>query len=221
MPLLDHFHPPLSEQRHWEAFHGRWACALADALEKQLPPDYFAEVRLCVRPQTEMSEAEPVWTPPEPPLVIPAAFPDAIEVRIFSSSGGPTLVAAVELVSPRNKARPDVRRAFAAKGISYLSQGIGLVIVDVVTTHQANMHNEIITQLRLSASFLLSADVSLYATAYRPVEREDGGEVHVWPYPLAVGAALPVVPLALLEGPILPLDLEAAYTEARGRLRMP
>ena len=30
MPLLDHFHPPLSERRHWEAFHSRWAGAIAD-----------------------------------------------------------------------------------------------------------------------------------------------------------------------------------------------
>src|SRR5262249_25124662 len=32
MPLLDHFHPPLLGQRHWEGFHGRWAAALADGL---------------------------------------------------------------------------------------------------------------------------------------------------------------------------------------------
>ena len=25
MPLLDHFHPPLSTQRHWESFHTTWA----------------------------------------------------------------------------------------------------------------------------------------------------------------------------------------------------
>ena len=25
MPLLDHFHPPLSDERHWESFHAAWA----------------------------------------------------------------------------------------------------------------------------------------------------------------------------------------------------
>jgi hypothetical protein len=44
MPLLDHFHAPLHPQRHWEAFHSRWANAIADALNADLlPPDYFAE----------------------------------------------------------------------------------------------------------------------------------------------------------------------------------
>ena len=30
MPLLDHFHPPVSERRSWEGFHGLWAAALDD-----------------------------------------------------------------------------------------------------------------------------------------------------------------------------------------------
>jgi hypothetical protein len=24
MPLLDHFHPPLSTERHWESFYAAW-----------------------------------------------------------------------------------------------------------------------------------------------------------------------------------------------------
>ena len=43
MPLLDHFHPPLSRERHWESFHGTWAGAIADALNRVLPRGYFAE----------------------------------------------------------------------------------------------------------------------------------------------------------------------------------
>ena len=44
MPLLDHFHPPLSPRRHWESFHVNWAGAIADALnESLLPEGYFAE----------------------------------------------------------------------------------------------------------------------------------------------------------------------------------
>ena len=30
MPLLDHFHPPLSERRPWESIHARWCGSLAD-----------------------------------------------------------------------------------------------------------------------------------------------------------------------------------------------
>ena len=43
MPLLDHFHPPLSIQRHWDGFHGKWASAIVDQLNEELPARYFAE----------------------------------------------------------------------------------------------------------------------------------------------------------------------------------
>src|SRR5258706_10345972 len=45
MPLLDHFNPPLYPARHWEAFHGRWAAAISDALNAVLPKGYFAEMQ--------------------------------------------------------------------------------------------------------------------------------------------------------------------------------
>jgi len=245
MPLLDHFHPPLGQVRHWESFHSRWASAIADALEASLlPAGYFAEVQVHVGTWIEVdigafspngasaspapeqggaavAVAEAVWAPPAPGFVMPGTFPDEIEVRIFSSEGGPTLVAAIELISPRNKDRDEAQRAFAAKCISYLSQGIGLVIVDVVTSRKPNMHEAIVTQMGLSSSFLLPADVELYAVAYRPIQREDAGEIHIWPHPLAVGAPLPTVPLALRGGVVLPLDLEATYSAVRSRTRLP
>ena len=43
MPLLDHFHPPLSARRHWHAFHNAWATYLASDLNSLLPQGYFAE----------------------------------------------------------------------------------------------------------------------------------------------------------------------------------
>lgn len=43
MPLLDHFHPPLSLERHWESFHATWAGSLADTLSRQVPTGSFAD----------------------------------------------------------------------------------------------------------------------------------------------------------------------------------
>lgn len=44
MPLRDHFRPPLSESRHWEAFHAAWAGYIAERLNLGvLPPGYIAE----------------------------------------------------------------------------------------------------------------------------------------------------------------------------------
>ncbi|MGA7501111.1 MAG: hypothetical protein WBX00_30635, partial [Isosphaeraceae bacterium] len=43
MPLLDHFHPPLSRTHPWRGFHGAWAAAMARLLNGGvLPPGYYA-----------------------------------------------------------------------------------------------------------------------------------------------------------------------------------
>ena len=58
MPLLDHFHPPLSPRRHWESFHVNWAGAIADALnESLLPEGYFAEEHAQLGPWVEIDVA--------------------------------------------------------------------------------------------------------------------------------------------------------------------
>src|SRR5437764_4040551 len=43
VPLLDHFHPPLSERRHWRSFIRAWATYLSSRLNALLPAGYFAE----------------------------------------------------------------------------------------------------------------------------------------------------------------------------------
>src|SRR5262249_30080801 len=58
MPLLDHFHAPLSLTHHWESFHARWAAAIADALNLNLlPPEYLAEVQVHVGSRVEIDVA--------------------------------------------------------------------------------------------------------------------------------------------------------------------
>jgi hypothetical protein len=47
MPLLDHFHPPVSERRRWEGFHGLWAAALVEKLNQDvLADEYFADMQV-------------------------------------------------------------------------------------------------------------------------------------------------------------------------------
>src|SRR5205085_11513432 len=166
MPLLDHFHEPLSPRRHWESFHVNWAGAMADALnERLLPEGYFAEehaqlggrVEIDVATFAETDESAVarrnggtatltprVWTPPAPALTMPIAFPDNFEVLVFASESGASLVAAIELVSPANKDREAHRRAFAIKCASYLCGGVGLIVIDIVTSRTANLHNEMV-----------------------------------------------------------------------------
>jgi len=160
------------------------------------------------------------WAPPAPPLVLAATFPDEIEVQVYSTRTGPHLVAAIELVSPGNKDRPETRRAFIAKCASYLQLGIGLVVVDVVTERLANLHDELMRFMEQPGTSLFSPETALYVTAYRPVRRESADQIECWPSPLVVGQPLPIVPLALRGGPTLPLDLEVTYTEACRRSRL-
>jgi hypothetical protein len=149
-------------------------------------------------------------------LMMPAVFPDEMEVRIIHTADGPTLVGAIEFVSPRNKDRPEARRAFAAKCAAYLQAGVGLVLVDVVTARRANLHDELITLLEQEAIYRFPVEAVLYTVAYRPVRTADQGDrIEIRPAPLAVGEALPKMPLALRGGPIVPVDLELSYMQTR------
>ena len=62
-------------------------------------------------------------------MVMPALFPDSVEVLVYNMESGYTLVAAVELVSPGNKDRPEAGTSFAAKCATYLREGVGLLTV--------------------------------------------------------------------------------------------
>jgi hypothetical protein len=239
MPILDHFHPPLYPVHSWESFHMRWAGVIADTLDRMLPPRFFAEVHTHLGTQVASDVAEfeqtieprqdgngsggvavQTWAPPAATMVLPFAFPDDLEVRVLDERDDARLVAVVELVTPRNKDRPEARRAFAAKCAAYLQRGIGVIVVDIVTARQANMHNELIDLLRLDEAFRQGADVVLAAVAYRAAHRNGQDQVDVWDVPVQVGGVLPVLPLALRGGDAVPLDLEATYTEIRQRSRL-
>ena len=57
----------------------------------------------------------PLWTPEQPALTVALDFPplELVEVQVFYDEDDPQLKAAVELVSPRNKDRPEARRRAA------------------------------------------------------------------------------------------------------------
>jgi hypothetical protein len=236
--LLDYFHPPLSRDRYWESFHAAWLGSMADDLNRRLPPGLFAEEQVhagagdeidvdALESQSRGGEngggASPqttTWQPPLPALTVPAVFADDFEVRVLDSRGGPTLIATIELVSPRNKDRSEARRAFATKCASYLHQGISLVLIDVVTERHANLHNEIVRLMEQADGALMTDEIDLYAVAYRPIRRDGREEIDLWPATLRVAEPLPTLPLALNAGLSLPLDLEATYTDARQRRRV-
>jgi Protein of unknown function (DUF4058) len=241
MPLLDHFHPPLSPRRHWESFQVNRAGAIADSLnESLLPEGYFAEEHAQLGPWVEIDVATftdsestgqraartttlppRTWAPPAPTMILPAAFPDAFEVLVFEDEGGTRLVAAIELVSPGNKDRAGHRQAIAVKCASYLCRGVSLIVIDIVTSRRENLHNEIMQVLGHGPAFALPPETAIYGVAYRPIVRDQREQIEVWPSSLEIGQPLPVVPLALNAEQCLPIDLEATYTIACQRRRLP
>lgn len=242
MPLLDHFQPPLFPLRSWSSFHAVWAAELMRYLNQLLPQRYFADVQVHLGRHVEADVAEfdqvlveelastavedspgglavQTWAPPAVTTTLEAVFPDDVEVRILDKrEGGAALVAAIELISPGNKDRPETRRAFAVKCAAYLQRGVGLVIVDIVTERLFNLHVELLELLRQADG--VNGTDDLYTTAYRPVRRQDRNQIDVWSVPLHVGTPLPVMPLPLKGAGCVPLDLESTYTSARVSSRL-
>jgi hypothetical protein len=248
MPLLDHFHPPLSTRKSWEGFHHSWAVTIVQRLngtiltrEFESEPEVHRGTRIAIDVATYEDEPEPslfgtngsnggvatavqTYAPPAPPLTGEVAFtdPDLFEVQIYKQDGVWKLVAAIELVSPANKDRPSHRRAFATKVASYLQQGVSVVTVDIVTERQANLHAELAELLHLPDSFDWQSPTGLSAAVYRVVKPKDQNQerLDVWPYPLAVGEPLSTVPLWLSPVLAVPLELELTYANACRALRI-
>jgi hypothetical protein len=125
-----------------------------------------------------------------------------------------TLVAAIELVSPGNKDRPEERRAFASEVASYLYRDVAVIVVDIVTNRRANLHNDTMRLMEADAANLLPADVHLYAVGYRPVLRDETPLIDLWPLQLELGDLLPTLPLRLVGDLFVPVDFETTYQEA-------
>ena len=219
MLLQDHFRPPLSLRRHWHSFHSAWCTYLSSQLNEQLPEGYFAEpnvqfgIEIDVAAFEDESGPQPTpssaWSSPPTQTLPIAVLSDIVEVVVYDRTGGPVLAGAIELISPANKDRPANREALVSKCAAYVQQGIGLVLVDVVTDRHANLHEELLERLHAPTEAPVSGD--LYAVAYRPVKREEQFSVDLWQESLSVGKALPAVPLWLRGGLCLRVDLAATY----------
>jgi len=164
MPLRDHFRPPLDNRSSWDGFHGGWPMMIVAGLSRKLPHRYIAAphidlgslIEIDVSTHEEDEAASPasgrggdggtgvataVWAPPRPTLAVATDLPtlDEYEVRVYDTKRGRRLVAAVKIVSPANKDRPEHRRAFVAKCAALLQNHVRVAIVDLVTTRTFNL----------------------------------------------------------------------------------
>lgn len=244
MPLRDHFRPPLDDETSWEGLHGQWPAMIVVAVNRKLPPRYvaaprvhlgsFAEIDVTAYDKEETTATGPtmssgeggvateVWTPPQPTISAVTDLPDQdeYEVRVYDTKRHRRLVAAVELVSPANKDRPENRRAFVAKCAALLQQRISVAIVDLVMARQFNLYSDLLELIGQSDPSLAPDPPLLYAAACRYMRQDNVWRFETWSRTLTLGLPLPTLPLWLANNFAVPLELEASYEEACRSLRI-
>jgi len=245
MPLRDHFRSPLDDITAWEGFHGQWPAVIVQQLGKKLPARYVAAPRVHSGSQVEIDVATydtedvglssaaagegnggvatAVWAPPRPTLAVETELPDAdeYEVRIFDTKRGRRLVAAVEIVSPANKDRPEHRRLFVAKCAALLQQRVSVAVVDLVTVRDFNLYADLLEMLRHSDPSLGAEPPPLYAASCRWRPHDNTRLLEAWNQPLTLGRPLPTLPLWLTDTFAVPLELEESYEQTCRDLRIP
>ena len=242
MPLRDHFHPPVSRRASWEGIHGQWPAMIVQLLNPVLPDGYMAEPRVHLGPYFEIDVtafertppqtvtaasgdggvATAAWSATHPLLDVEADWPDQYEyeVLIFDEERDRRLVAAVELVSPANKDRPESRRALVTNGAALLRQGVSIALVDLVTVRLFNLYAELLDWIGQHDPGLGEEPPATYAVSLRFQKPAQRTRLQTWPYPLVVGQPLPTLPLWLSADHSIPLDLEASYEDTCRLLRI-
>lgn len=162
------------------------------------------------------------YAPPKPTLTLEPQLPqqDVYEVRIYDSRRNRRLVAAIEIVSPSNKDRPETRISFVSKVATLLKHGICVSIVDVVSTSNFNLYGELLNYVQSSDPDLGDEPPAMYAVTVRM--RFDGAHrlMDNWYHPLLLGQPLPTLPVWLKETWAISLDLESSYEETCRTLRI-
>ncbi len=237
MPLRDHFRPPVEDRHSWDELHGMWPGEIVRQLFPILPQGYVAAPRVHLGTAFKIDvstyqEAAPVrregphdggggvavaaWAPPKPTLTLETELPDQdeYEVRVYDAHHGRRLVAAIEIVSPSNKDRPESRRAFVAKVAAMLQRDVCVSIVDLVTIRRFNLHADLLELIGGSDPMLGAAPPGLYAVTARGRKRDRRRPLlDTWFYPMALGQPLPTLPIWLDADLGVFLDLETGYEE--------
>jgi len=212
---------------------------IVQQLGRILPDRYVAEPRVHLGSQVEVDVAtfdrlpgeasglgfgdRGAWAPAAPTMAVETELADAdeYEVRVYDAEHDRRLVAAVEIVSPGNKDRPESRGQFVAKCAALLRQRVSVVLVDVVTARDFNLYAELLEWVGERDPAIGDDPPSTYAVACRWRPRGASRWLEAWNRPLAVGRPLPVLPLWLNDDLAVPLDLEASYEQTCRDLRIP
>ena len=215
-------------------FHGAWLFELAGQLnDGVLPPGYYALGEQVLggvipdvltfeqrgqpreRPPAESTTREPA---PTATLTASAEMPEiapAARVLTVRQTGQDRVVAVLEIVSPGNKKEASEFGALIDKTVALLAKGIHVVVVDLHRPGPYDPHGianvvwEKLGQPWLVADARHPLAVASFAA---------GRTVRVYLEPLAVGDALPDMPMFLAAGQHVRLPLERSYRSTFHRL---
>jgi len=221
MPLHD-----WSEQSGWEGVHHLWIAEILRWVKPRLPAGYRAYIgtapTLAVgaaggKPDVGGHRANGTATQSAsaaadgPDLEVAVAVIDPGTAVMVEQAG--RLIAAVELVSPRNKDRPASRTTYAARYVGYLLEGVNLVLVDV---HPRPAGFSFFATIDQELAADLQGPAPPAAVSYRVGEpAATGGRLlAVWRRALVPGQPLPTLPLAITVHDVVPVDLDATYSRA-------
>jgi hypothetical protein len=229
MPLHD-----WTERPGWDGVHHIWITELLRWVKPQLPTGYRAYIGtaptvaigaplekpdLGVRKWQEQTAPESAnGTPPAGSTS--AEQPDE-EVAVSTLDPGTSLfvelhgrlIAAVELISPRNKDRVAARTTYLNRYLGYLLEGVHLLLVDV---HRRPLGFSLAEQIAAELKLTSPPCPPPLAVSYRVGEpAPTGGRfLAVWRRQLTIGQPLPKLPLAITLSQQVSIDLEQTYLRA-------
>jgi hypothetical protein len=229
MPLHD-----WTDDRGWDSVHQLWINALLAWAQERLPAGYRAYLGSVPGLSITAEPGRPdlavrAWHPggaqatgtaarspvPEPDFQTVAVMHPEPPAAVHVFRGG-QLVAAIEIVSPRNKDRPSSREFYRNRFLGYLWSGVHLMLVDV---HRRPLGFSFVEAMAAEVQCQFPVGLPPHAVSFNVggLTPEGGQFLDGWYRSLAVGETFPTLPLTLSAELSLSIDLEHTYAEAARR----
>jgi hypothetical protein len=226
MPLHD-----WTDRPGWEGVHHLWITELLRWVKPRLPAGYRAYIGSVPAvaigaPAQKPDVSVGQWPDDGPKIAGSIALPEPLDqpdeeiavvlldpdTSVLVERAG-RLIAALEVISPRNKDRPVSRAGYLSRYVSYLLEGVHLLLVDV---HRRPTGFSFVDGIAGELQIKQPPCPPPAAASYRVGEpAATGGRIlAIWRRPLTVGEPLPIATLPLTIEAAVGVDLEQTYQRA-------
>jgi len=223
MPLHD-----WTDRSGWEGMHIYWMTEIARDLKARLPAGYRAVIGSHPLVAIGLSPMKPdvavtngVTHPTVESFGAASSREPDIEIAVATLEEDATvcverdgrLVAAIEVLSPRNRCRMAAREQYAGRYMNTIRGGVHLMIVDV---HRRPIGFSFPQLVAATFGETLPAAAAPTVVSYRvgAPAAQGGRMLAVWQEVLGIGKTLPSMPLPLGLDLIVNVDLESTYSQA-------